>query len=343
VANATGCSSIYGGNLPTTPWAINKEGRGPAWSNSLFEDNAEFGLGMRITADKQLQNAKQYLSELSNELGEEFVKAITEASQVHESELAIQQLRVQQLKEKLRKITSPEAALLLSVCDQLVRRSVWLVGGDGWAYDIGYGGLDHALASGRNVKILVLDTEVYSNTGGQSSKSTPTAATAKFAAGGKSGGKKDLAMQAITYGNVYVARVAFGANPQQTLLAMREAEAYDGPALILAYSHCIAHGYDLKDGLNQQKKAVASGHWPLLRYNPVLRKKNQNPFVLDSPRPTIALKDYAYNELRYSVLSITNPEQAERLMKHAQELVNLKWKTYEELATKNASDFVPIG
>jgi pyruvate-ferredoxin/flavodoxin oxidoreductase len=233
--------------------------------------------------------------------------------------------------------------LLLSVADQLVRRSVWLVGGDGWAYDIGYGGVDHALASGRNIKILVLDTEVYSNTGGQSSKATPTAATAKFAAGGKSGGKKDLAMQAMSYGNVYVARIAFGANPQQTLLAMREAEAYDGPALILAYSHCIAHGYDLKNGLDQQHKAVASGHWPLLRYNPALRNKNQNPFVLDSPRPTMSLKDYAYNELRYKVLTLTNPEAAERLMKHAQELVNLKWKSYEELATKKASDFVPVG
>ena len=343
VANATGCSSIYGGNLPTTPWAINKDGRGPAWSNSLFEDNAEFGLGMRITADKQLDICKQLLLELQSELGDSFVKEIIDAKQVLESEIAEQFGRVKLLKEKLNGINSPKAALLLSVADQLVRRSVWLVGGDGWAYDIGYGGVDHALASGRNIKILVLDTEVYSNTGGQSSKSTPTAATAKFAAGGKPGGKKDLAMQAMSYGNVYVARVAFGANPQQTLLAMREAEAYDGPALILAYSHCIAHGYDLKNGLDQQHKAVASGHWPLLRYNPALRIKNQNPFILDSPRPTIGLKDYAYNELRYKVLTITNPEAAERLMKHAQELVNLKWKSYEELATKKASDFVPAG
>jgi pyruvate-ferredoxin/flavodoxin oxidoreductase len=342
VANATGCSSIYGGNLPTTPWSVNKEGRGPAWSNSLFEDNAEFGLGMRITADKQLGIAKQYLLELKNELGESVVNEILEAKQIHESELSVQHLRVQKLKEQLRTMTSSAAAHLLSVVDHMVRRSVWLVGGDGWAYDIGYGGLDHALASGRNINILVLDTEVYSNTGGQSSKSTPTAATAKFAAGGKSGGKKDLAMQAISYGNVYVARVAFGANPQQTLLAMREAEAYDGPSLILAYSHCIAHGYDMKDGLSQQNKAVASGHWPLLRYNPVLRKKNQNPFVLDSPRPTMPLKDYAYNELRYKVLTMTNPKVAEELMIHAQDLVNLKWKTYEELATKKASDFVPV-
>ncbi len=342
VANATGCSSIYGGNLPTTPWAKNKDGRGPAWSNSLFEDNAEFGLGMRITADKQLDVAASLLNELKNELGEAYVKEILEASQTLESEIVEQRRRVEGLKEKLRGMNSPAATHLLSVADQLVRRSVWLVGGDGWAYDIGYGGLDHALASGRNINVLVLDTEVYSNTGGQSSKSTPTAATAKFAAGGKTVGKKDLAMQAISYGNVYVARVAFGANPQQALLAMREAEAYDGPSLILAYSHCIAHGYDLKNGLDQQNKAVASGHWPLLRYNPVLRKKNQNPFVLDSTRPTVSLKDYAYNELRYKVLTITNPEAADELMKHAQNLVNLKWKTYEELATKKASDFVPV-
>lgn len=342
IANATGCSSIYGGNLPTTPWTMNKEGRGPAWSNSLFEDNAEFGLGMRIAADQQLEMAKRLLLDMQDDLGPSFVNEILNGAQIHESEFEAQRQRVQSLKEKLMVMKSPEATNLLSISDHLVRRSVWLVGGDGWAYDIGYGGLDHALASARNVKILVLDTEVYSNTGGQMSKSTPAAATAKFAAGGKTGGKKDLAMQAITYGNVYVARVAFGANPQQTLLALREAEAYEGPALILAYSPCIAHGYDLKNGLDQQRKAVTSGHWPLLRYNPTLRNKNQNPFVLDSPRPTISLKDYAYNELRYKVLTITNPEEADKMMKYAQDLVNLKWKTYEELATKQASDFVPI-
>lgn len=342
VANATGCSSIYGGNLPTTPWAKNSEGRGPAWSNSLFEDNAEFGLGMRITADKQVDMATSLLRQLAGQLGEDFVNEILNAPQVLESDILAQRSRVDRLREKLKSLPSPEAAHLLSVADQLVRRSVWLVGGDGWAYDIGYGGLDHALASGRNINVLVLDTEVYSNTGGQSSKSTPTAATAKFAAGGKTVGKKDLAMQAISYGNVYVARVAFGANPQQALLAMREAEAYEGPSLILAYSHCIAHGYDLKFGLDQQHKAVSSGHWPLLRYNPVLRKKNQNPFVLDSPRPSLPLKEYAYNELRYKVLTITNPEAAGELIRLAQQLVNLKWKTYEELATKKASDFVPV-
>jgi pyruvate-ferredoxin/flavodoxin oxidoreductase len=249
---------------------------------------------------------------------------------------------VEALKNQLKQVDSDAARQLLSVADHLVKKSVWLVGGDGWAYDIGYGGLDHVLATGRNINVLVLDTEVYSNTGGQSSKATPTAATAKFAAAGKRVGKKDLAMQAISYGNVYVARVAFGANPQQTLLAMREAEAYDGPSLILAYSHCIAHGYDLKDGLDQQHKAVTSGYWPLLRYNPVLRKKKVNPFVLDSPRPTIALRDYAYHELRYKVLTRTHPEDAEHLMKMAQELVNLRWKNYEELATLPASNFTPV-
>ena len=342
VANATGCSSIYGGNLPTTPWSVNQQGRGPAWSNSLFEDNAEFGLGMRITTDKQLEMARSLLLELKPVLGEQLTRELLDARLLLESELSEQQQRVDQVKKKLAGISSPEACLLLSVIEQFVRRSVWLVGGDGWAYDIGYGGLDHALASGKNINVLVLDTEVYSNTGGQMSKSTPTAATAKFAAAGKTAGKKDRALQAISYGNVYVARVAFGANPQQTLLAMREAEAYEGPSLILAYSHCIAHGYDLKDGLDQQQKAVSSGHWPLLRYNPALRRKNQNPFILDSPRPTISLKDYAYNELRYKVLSVTHPSEAVELLKRGQELINLKWKTYEELATKQASDFVPV-
>ncbi len=342
IANATGCSSIYGGNLPTTPWAVNKEGKGPAWSNSLFEDNAEFGLGMRVTADKHKAIAKGLLADLAPQVGEELADSILNAKQVLESEIIDQRSRVALLKEKLATLTDTRAGHLLSLSDQLVNRSVWLVGGDGWAYDIGYGGLDHALASGRNINILVLDTEVYSNTGGQASKSTPTAATAKFASAGKTVGKKDLAMQAISYGNVYVARIALGANPQQTLLAMREAEAYDGPSLILAYSPCIAHGYDLKDGLDQQQKAVRSGYWPLIRYNPVLRKKKLNPFVLDSPRPTMSLKDYAYHELRYKVLTRSHPEHAETLIKLGQELVNLRWKNYEELATSPASDFVPI-
>ncbi len=342
VANATGCSSIYGGNLPTTPWTKNKDGQGPAWSNSLFEDNAEFGLGMRMTADQQLGMAHRYLKELAAELGEDFVNELINNPQKQESEIATQRKNIFILKEKLKHINSTIANHLLSVSDHLVSRSVWLVGGDGWAYDIGYGGVDHVLASGRNVNVLVLDTEVYSNTGGQSSKATPTAATAKFAAAGKRGGKKDLALQAISYGNVYVARIAFGANPQQTLLAMREAEAYNGPSLILAYSHCIAHGYDLKDGLTQQNNAVASGYWPLLRYNPILRMKNKNPFILDSVRPTLPLKDFAYKELRYKVLTQSNPTEAQELMSLAQELVNLRWKNYEELATKKASDFVPV-
>ena len=342
VANATGCSSIYGGNLPTTPWTTNKDGRGPSWSNSLFEDNAEFGLGMRITADMQMAYAGDLLQRLMPQLGEDLVAQLMSSPQLVESEIAHQRELVAELRRRLATIDSSEARHLLSIADQLVRRSVWLVGGDGWAYDIGYGGLDHAMATGRNVNILVLDTEVYSNTGGQMSKSTPTAATAKFAAAGKRVGKKDLAMQAISYGNVYVARVAFGANPQQTLLAMREAEAYDGPSLILAYSHCIAHGFDMRDGLTQQNNAVDSGYWPLLRYNPALRKKNRNPFVLDSPRPTMPMRDYAYQEMRYKVLTLTNPVEAEELMKLAQELVNLRWKTYEEMATKQASDFTPI-
>jgi pyruvate-ferredoxin/flavodoxin oxidoreductase len=343
VANATGCSSIYGGNLPTTPWAKNKDGQGPAWSNSLFEDNAEFGLGMRVTADKQFEMAETLLRQLAPVVGEELANSILVAPQAMESEVVAQRSRVKLLKALLAENQEPLAQELLSVADQLVKRSVWLVGGDGWAYDIGYGGLDHVLASGRNVNILVMDTEVYSNTGGQSSKATPTAATAKFAAAGKRVGKKDLAMQAISYGNVYVARVAFGANPQQALLAMREAEAYDGPSIILAYSHCIAHGYDLKDGLSQQQKAVDSGYWPLVRYNPMLRKKKVNPFVLDSPRPTMLLRDYAYYELRYKVLVNSHPKEAEELMVLAQDLVNLRWKNYEELATKSASDFVPVG
>jgi len=342
VANATGCSSIYGGNLPTTPWTKNAAGQGPAWSNSLFEDNAEFGLGMRMTADHQLAMAHRLLKQLAPQLGESFVQEIINAPQLQESDIATQRKRIETLKEKLQLTPDSNASHLLSVCEQLLHRSVWLVGGDGWAYDIGYGGLDHALASGKNINILVLDTEVYSNTGGQSSKATPTAASAKFASAGKRGGKKDLAMQAVSYGNVYVARIAFGANPQQTMLAMREAEAYDGPSLILAYSHCIAHGYDLKDGLTQQNNAVASGYWPLMRYNPVLRAKKLNPFILDSTRPDIPLKEFAYKELRYKVLTQTNPAEAEELMTLAQEMVNLRWKNYEELATKTASDFVPV-
>ncbi len=343
VANATGCSSIYGGNLPTTPWTTNKDGRGPAWSNSLFEDNAEFGLGMRISSDKQLGIAAVLVEELRPLLGSETTDALLHAPQQLESEIVEQRIRVTALKEKLAEMTDPLAAKLLSVADQLVHRSVWLIGGDGWAYDIGSSGLDHVLSTGRNVNILVLDTEVYSNTGGQMSKATPTGATAKFAASGKKVGKKDLALQAISYGNVYVAQVAMGANPQQTLLAMREAEAYNGPSLILAYSHCIAHGINIENGLNQQKLATACGYWPLIRYNPALREAGKNPFVLDSPRPAIAFSDYARNELRYTALELSHPVEAAHLLKIAQEQVNLRWKTYEDMAEWKADAFMPIG
>lgn len=345
VANATGCSSIYGGNLPTTPWAVNKDNRGPAWSNSLFEDNAEFGLGMRVASDKQLANAQSLLVALKPALGDDLlVETLLNAPLQLESQIAGQQQRVGILKEKLQLMPHhPLAAQLLAVADHLVKRSVWLIGGDGWAYDIGSGGLDHVLSTGRNVNILVLDTEVYSNTGGQMSKATPTAATAKFAAAGKKVGKKDLAMQAISYGNVYVAQIAMGANPQQTLLALREAEAYNGPSLVLAYSHCIAHGINMENGLTQQQLAVASGYWPLMRYNPALRAAGKNPFVLDSPRPTIAFTDYANNETRYKMLATTLPAEAGRLMKLAQELVDLRWKNYENMATWKAEDFIRVG
>jgi pyruvate-ferredoxin/flavodoxin oxidoreductase len=342
VANATGCSSIYGGNLPTTPWTKNKDGQGPAWSNSLFEDNAEFGLGMRISSDHHAMVARQLVQELSPAIGQELADSVMTSDQPVGIAIRKQRRRVEEIKKKIKDLDDPRAKELLSIIEHLVRRSVWLVGGDGWAYDIGSAGLDHVLSSGRNVNVLVLDTEVYSNTGGQMSKATPTAASAKFASAGKRIGKKDLAMQAISYGNVYVARVAMGANPQQTLQAMREAEEYDGPSLILAYSHCIAHGYDLRHGLNQQKLAVASGYWPLIRYNPTLRKAGLRPFVLDSPKPRIMLKDYAYNEMRYKVLVRTNPEEAAHLMAVAQELVALRWETYEYMAEQDPTEFQPV-
>ena len=332
VANATGCSSIYGGNLPTTPWTKNEEGKGPAWSNSLFEDNAEFGYGFRLSADQHLQMARDLALELADELGKLAVQEIIEASQQTESEIRAQRARVAVLKQKLQSMPSNQAKHLLSVVDHLIRRSVWAVGGDGWAYDIGSAGLDHVLASGRDINILVMDTEVYSNTGGQTSKSTPLAAVAKFSAAGKTVAKKDIVLQAIAYGNVYVAHIAIGANPQQALLALREAEAYPGPSLILSYSHCIAHGIQMQDGIKQQKLAVNSGHWPLIRYNPMLREQGKNPFILDSPRPSVSLKDYAYNELRYIQLQRSNPEQAEALMQQAQAFVTRKWEVYEEMA-----------
>lgn len=333
IANATGCSSIYGGNLPTTPWAKNKEGRGPAWSNSLFEDNAEFGMGMRLAIDKQNEFAKELLVKLQNELGKEFVESIINADQKDEAGIYEQRQRVAELKKKLENINTPDAKKLLQVADYLVKKSVWIVGGDGWAYDIGYGGLDHVLASGKNVNILVLDTEVYSNTGGQMSKATGMGAVAKFAAAGKPTPKKDLAMMAMNYGNVYVARVAFGANDAQTVRAFLEAEAYDGPSLIIAYSHCIAHGINMAKGLESQKLAVDSGYWPLIRYNPENLKEGKNPLKLDSKAPKIKLEDYIYTETRYKMLTKSHPLIARQLLEKAQEEVIKRWKLYEQMAS----------
>ncbi|WP_235997689.1 pyruvate:ferredoxin (flavodoxin) oxidoreductase [Aestuariimicrobium ganziense] len=346
VANATGCSSIYGGNQPTTPWAKNAQGRGPAWSNSLFEDNAEFGLGLRLAADLHTGLARTRVEDLREELGAQLVDELLTAPQAYESDLARQQERMSRLRERIGELRGTgsaefEAKLadLDSVADHLLRRSVWIVGGDGWAYDIGSGGVDHVLASGRDVNVLVLDTEVYSNTGGQASKSTPLGAVAKFAAGGKVTNKKDMALQAIAYGNVYVARVAMGADPQQTLKAFREAEAYPGPSLIIAYSHCIAHGIDMRKGLDQQYRAVNSGHWPLMRFNPVVKFEGGNPFMLDSPRPRLSLKDYIGRETRYTMLAKADPETAERMVELAQAQVVQRWETYEEYATRSASEF----
>ena len=341
IANATGCSSIYGGNLPVTPWTKDAAGRGPAWSNSLFEDNAEFGLGFRLAADKHRELATTLLQRLAGSVGEDLARAILGAPQELESELRAQRARVDALKTQLVAMDDDIARDLLSVVDHLVRRSIWIVGGDGWAYDIGYGGLDHVLATGRDVNLLVLDTEVYSNTGGQMSKATPLGAVAKFAAAGKRVARKDLALQAIAYGNVYVAQVAMGANPQQTLVAFREAEAYPGPSLIIAYSQCIAHGFDLRYGMKQQDLATASGYWPLFRFNPAMRSAGMRPFRLDSPRPTIPFKDYAYNERRYRALATTGPAAAEELLAKAQQVVTEKYRQYEELATRSGECFHP--
>ncbi|WP_185235144.1 pyruvate:ferredoxin (flavodoxin) oxidoreductase [Teredinibacter franksiae] len=341
VANATGCSSIYGGNLPTTPWAQNSEGKGPAWCNSLFEDNAEFGFGYRLTADQHLKLARMRLLELRDKLDVDLVDAALGAEQQLESDIRKQRQRVIVLRAALETLDDPKAKDLLSVIDHLVRRSVWIVGGDGWAYDIGYGGVDHVIASGRDVNVLVMDTEVYSNTGGQASKATPIGAVAKFAAGGKVVPQKDLSLQAIAYGSVYVARIALGANPQQALQAFREAEAYPGPSLILAYSHCVEHGISMDEGLTQQKLAVKCGYWPLYRYNPSLHSTGRNPFMLDSLRPSIDMQEYAYRENRYKILRNRNPEEAKRLMSLAQQVVNQKWSVYEEMATRDVHAFTP--
>jgi pyruvate-ferredoxin/flavodoxin oxidoreductase len=332
VANATGCSSIYGGNLPTTPWAVDKYGRGPAWSNSLFEDNAEFGLGMRLTLDKQTEYARELLPQLASTVGEQLVNEILNADQSNDAGILAQRERVKLLKERLANLDDPKGRDLLSLAEVFVKKSVWIVGGDGWAYDIGYGGLDHVLAMGRNVNVLVLDTEVYSNTGGQSSKATPRAAVAKFAAKGKALPKKDLGMITMAYGYVYVARVAMGASDQQTLRAFMEADAYDGPSLIIAYSHCIEHGYDLVHGLEQQKLAVQSGFWPLYRFNPDLVAEGKNPLTIDSKAPTVSLEEYAYNETRYRMLLQSDEQRAEALMKEAKKDVDRRWNLYRQMA-----------
>ncbi|HZS76548.1 MAG TPA: pyruvate:ferredoxin (flavodoxin) oxidoreductase [Ktedonobacteraceae bacterium] len=339
VANATGCSSIYGGNLPTTPWTHNAEGRGPAWSNSLFEDNAEFGLGMRLTLDKRQEFARELLIKCGDIVDDELVEALLNADQSSQAGIQAQRERVAILKQRLLNAQSiePYAQQLLQLADALVKKSVWIIGGDGWAYDIGFGGLDHVLSSGRDVNILVLDTEVYSNTGGQASKSTPRGAVAKFAARGKSAPKKDLGLLAMSYGNVYVARVAMGANDQQTLKAFLEAEAYDGPSLIIAYSHCIAHGIEMNRGLEQQKLAVQSGYWPLYRYNPALAKEGKHPLILDSKDPSIPLEKFAYNETRYRMLLQSNEARAEELMREAQQDVKVRWHHYQQLAAEDGT------
>jgi pyruvate-ferredoxin/flavodoxin oxidoreductase len=334
VANATGCSSIYGGNLPTTPWAKNADGRGPAWSNSLFEDNAEFGLGFRVSIDKQTEFAHELLRRVAGTVGEDLVTAILTAKQKDESDIYEQRQRVDVLKERLAKVNSADARQLSSVVDMLVKKSVWIVGGDGWAYDIGYGGLDHVLASGRNVNVLVLDTEVYSNTGGQASKSTPRGAVAKFAAGGKPGPKKDLGLMAMTYGNVYVASVAMGAKDEHTLKAFLEAEAYDGPSIIIAYSHCIAHGIDMTTAMTDQKVAVESGQWLLYRYSPERAATGENPLTLDSREPSRKVQEYLLQQTRFKMLTKSKPEDATRLWKLAQQDVENRYRMYEYMASR---------
>ncbi|MBK7916088.1 MAG: pyruvate:ferredoxin (flavodoxin) oxidoreductase [Chloroflexi bacterium] len=346
VANATGCSSIYGANLPTTPWTKNSDGRGPSWSNSLFEDNAEFGFGMRVALDQRIEAATFALRKHREVVGVDLADSILFAEQIDEEQINLQRARVVNLQERLAALlgeiaegdVKAELENLLNMVEVFVKKSVWIIGGDGWAYDIGSGGLDHVLASGRNVNVLVLDTEVYSNTGGQMSKATPRAAVAKFAAAGKPMPKKDLGMLAMSYGNIYVARVAMGANDVQTIRAFIEAEAYDGPSLILAYSHCVAHGYDLKYGLDQQKAAVDSAHWPLFRFNPDMSVEGKNPFSLDSRAPKISLDKYIYREGRYQMLTQSHPERAAKLLELAQGDVEARWEKYSQLAKDTSGD-----
>ncbi len=333
IANATGCSSIYGGNLPTTPWAKNKEGRGPSWSNSLFEDNAEFGLGFRLTIDKHREFSIELMKKLSSEIGESLIDEIVKNEQKNDVEIAKQRELVKELKKKLESIGNEDSKNLLSICDNLIKRSVWIVGGDGWAYDIGYGGLDHVLASQRNVNVLVLDTGVYSNTGGQCSKATPLGGVARFAMSGKPTPRKDLGLMAIAYSNVYVAQVAMGANDNQTVKAFVEAENYNGPSMIISYCHCIAHGIDMMEGMEHQKLAVDCGFWPLYRYNPDLIKEGKNPLKLDSKPPKISYRDFAMKETRFRMLEKTKPELVEKYMKLGDEYIKRAWQTYEQLAS----------
>jgi pyruvate-ferredoxin/flavodoxin oxidoreductase len=332
IANATGCSSIYGGNLPTTPYCSNSDGRGPAWSNSLFEDNAEFGLGMRLAADSLTERARALLKKLGAQVGENLVSEIINATQEDEAAIAAQRTRIEELKRKLAQDSSHEADTLVLLADHLVRKSVWIVGGDGWAYDIGYGGLDHVLASGEDVNVLVLDTEVYSNTGGQQSKSTPLGAAAKFAALGKDRPKKDLALMAIAYENIYVAKIALGAKDTQTVKAFTEAESYRGPSLIIAYSHCIAHGYDMMHGADQQKRAVETGYWPLFRYDPRRIGSGEPVLQLDSNPPKGAVRDFMENETRFRMVKQADGERYAELLKKAEKNIGDRFAFYQAIA-----------
>ena len=329
IANATGCSSIYGGNLPTTPWSTDSRGRGPAWANSLFEDNAEFGYGFRVTFDKLAEHARTTLRELAPEIGEELANDILDARQDSGTELDEQRGRLDKLRSRLLELSTAKAKDLYALSDNLLKRVVWIVGGDGWAYDIGFGGLDHVLADDRDINILVMDTEVYSNTGGQRSKATPRAATAKFATGGKFVAKKDLGMLAADYGHAYVAQIAIGSDPKQTVRALQEATQFRGPSLVIAYATCIAQGIDLTHTVDQMQAAVQSGYWPLYRYNPALLELGRNPMQLDSEEPTMSFKDYALRENRYRALVKSNPDQAEHLMELAQSDVTKRWHAYK--------------
>jgi pyruvate-ferredoxin/flavodoxin oxidoreductase len=337
VANATGCSSIYGGNLPTTPWSQNRQGQGPAWANSLFEDNAEFGLGLRLGLDKHEQMARSLLHELAASLPEGLVNDLLQNEQRTDHDIAKQRRMVDELRTRLDQLATDQSKVLIDLCDSLVKKIVWIVGGDGWAYDIGFGGLDHVLASGKNVNVIVLDTEVYSNTGGQSSKSTPRGAVAKFASSGKSINKKDIGMIAMAYGHVYVAQIAIGAHPMQAIKALQEAESYHGPSLILAYSQCIAHGVDLSTGMSHQKEAVQSGYWPLYRFDPRVAHDGGKPFHLDCRKPSMPFREFAAKEARFSMLMRSDPKRADRLLELAQIDIHDRWHYYEQIANVERS------